>query len=86
MGRMGSNTILLDHASSMLDCFRIYKTLYLLQGAIHPRAKKPGDFWHVIKIGKMQQAGLAAIESAKQEGRWDATYDYPAASKGQKLH
>ncbi|HSX47429.1 MAG TPA: bacteriocin-protection protein, partial [Patescibacteria group bacterium] len=29
----------------------------------------------LIKTGKMQPAGLAAIELAKQSGRWDAAYD-----------
>jgi uncharacterized protein YdeI (YjbR/CyaY-like superfamily) len=35
----------------------------------------------LIKVGKMQPAGLAAIESAKQNGRWDAAYDPPSASE-----
>ncbi len=35
----------------------------------------------LIKLGKMQPAGLAAIESAKQDGRWDAAYDSPGASE-----
>ena len=29
----------------------------------------------LIASGRMQPAGLAAIESAKQDGRWDAAYD-----------
>lgn len=29
----------------------------------------------LIKDGKMQPAGLAAIETAKQNGRWDSAYD-----------
>lgn len=29
----------------------------------------------LIKAGKMQRAGLAAMESAKKDGRWDAAYD-----------
>jgi uncharacterized protein YdeI (YjbR/CyaY-like superfamily) len=28
----------------------------------------------------MQPAGLAASESTKQDGRWDAAYDSPSAS------
>jgi uncharacterized protein YdeI (YjbR/CyaY-like superfamily) len=28
-----------------------------------------------MKQGRMQAAGLAAIESAKRDGRWDAAYD-----------
>ena len=35
----------------------------------------------LIKMGKMQPAGLAAINLAKQDGRWDAAYDSPSASK-----
>lgn len=29
----------------------------------------------------MQPAGLAAIESAKQDGRWDVAYDSPSAGE-----
>jgi uncharacterized protein YdeI (YjbR/CyaY-like superfamily) len=29
----------------------------------------------LIRIGQMQPAGLAAVEQAKQDGRWDAAYD-----------
>ena len=29
----------------------------------------------LIRIGLMQPAGLAAVEQAKQDGRWDAAYD-----------
>lgn len=35
----------------------------------------------LIKIGKIQPAGLAATDLAKQDGRWDAAYDSPSASK-----
>lgn len=35
----------------------------------------------LIEAGRMQPAGLAAIESAKQDGRWEAAYDSPGASK-----
>jgi uncharacterized protein YdeI (YjbR/CyaY-like superfamily) len=35
----------------------------------------------LINMGKMQPAGLAAIEAAKQDGRWNAAYDSPSASK-----
>jgi uncharacterized protein YdeI (YjbR/CyaY-like superfamily) len=34
----------------------------------------------LIKSGEMQPAGLAAIESAKKNGRWEAAYDSPAGS------
>jgi uncharacterized protein YdeI (YjbR/CyaY-like superfamily) len=32
-------------------------------------------------MGRMQPAGLAAINIAKQDGRWDAAYDPPSVSK-----
>ncbi len=32
----------------------------------------------LIKEGKMKAAGLAAVESARRDGRWDAAYDSPA--------
>lgn len=35
----------------------------------------------LIKMGKMQPAGLAAVALAKQDGRWDVAYDSPSASK-----
>ena len=35
----------------------------------------------LIKSGKMQPAGLAAINLAKQDGRWDAAYDSQSSSK-----
>lgn len=35
----------------------------------------------LTKTGRIQPAGLAAIESAKQDGRWDAAYDPPSASE-----
>jgi uncharacterized protein YdeI (YjbR/CyaY-like superfamily) len=35
----------------------------------------------LIKIGKMQPSGLASINDAKQDGRWDAAYDSPSAGK-----
>ena len=34
----------------------------------------------LIKSGKMQAAGLAAINAAKQDGRWYAAYDSLSAS------
>jgi uncharacterized protein YdeI (YjbR/CyaY-like superfamily) len=35
----------------------------------------------LIKSGKMHLAGLAAINQAKQDGRWDAAYDPQSSSK-----
>ncbi len=31
----------------------------------------------LIKSGQMKPAGLAAVEAARQDGRWDAAYDSP---------
>ena len=31
----------------------------------------------LIRSGRMKLAGLAAVESARQDGRWDAAYDSP---------
>lgn len=35
---------------------------------------------HLIAAGEMQPAGLAAIEAAKADGRWDRAYDSPATA------
>ncbi len=52
-----------------------------------PRSKK--SLWskincekatRLIAAGKMQPAGLAEVERAKRDGRWDAAYDAPSAS------
>jgi uncharacterized protein YdeI (YjbR/CyaY-like superfamily) len=49
-----------------------------------PRAKK--SIWSkinrekatvLIADGRMKPAGMAAVEAAKQDGRWDAAYDSP---------
>jgi uncharacterized protein YdeI (YjbR/CyaY-like superfamily) len=37
-----------------------------------------GHAERLIKSGKMKPAGLAAIESAKKDGRWDAAYHSPS--------
>lgn len=37
------------------------------------------------KEGKIRLAELAAIESAKQDGRWNAAYDLPGASEMLKI-
>jgi uncharacterized protein YdeI (YjbR/CyaY-like superfamily) len=34
----------------------------------------------LIEIGAMRPSGLAAIESAKREGRWEAAYDSPSTA------
>jgi uncharacterized protein YdeI (YjbR/CyaY-like superfamily) len=35
----------------------------------------------LVKAGRMQAAGLAEVERAKADGRWDAAYDSPANAK-----
>jgi uncharacterized protein YdeI (YjbR/CyaY-like superfamily) len=35
----------------------------------------------LTKAGRMQRAGLAEVERAKADGRWDAAYDSPATAK-----
>ncbi|MEX2394460.1 MAG: YdeI/OmpD-associated family protein [Actinomycetota bacterium] len=53
-----------------------------------PRAKR--SMWskrnvaralELIEEGRMQPAGLAEIERAKADGRWDAAYDAPSTAK-----
>jgi uncharacterized protein YdeI (YjbR/CyaY-like superfamily) len=34
----------------------------------------------LIKNGQMKPAGLKAVESARQDGRWDAAYDSPSGA------
>jgi uncharacterized protein YdeI (YjbR/CyaY-like superfamily) len=34
----------------------------------------------LIRSGRMKPAGLAAVERARQDGRWDAAYDSPSTS------
>lgn len=36
-----------------------------------------GKVEELIKAGKMQSSGMAAIEAAKADGRWDQAYDSP---------
>lgn len=64
-----------------------YDAQYYLQ-KFTPRG--PKSVWSKINVakaealtaaGKMQPAGLAAIELAKQDGRWDAAYDSASTSK-----
>lgn len=51
--------------------------------------RKPKSLWSKInrekvaalaQAGRMKPAGIAAVESAKQDGRWDAAYDSPGAA------
>lgn len=51
--------------------------------------RKPKSLWSKINrekvaaltaAGRMKPAGLAAVESAKKDGRWDAAYDSPGGA------
>jgi uncharacterized protein YdeI (YjbR/CyaY-like superfamily) len=64
-----------------------YDDYYFLQ-KFTPRG--PKSVWSKINVakaealiqsGKMQPAGLEAINAAKQDGRWDAAYNSPSSSK-----
>jgi uncharacterized protein YdeI (YjbR/CyaY-like superfamily) len=39
-----------------------------------------GKAQKLIESGQMKPAGLAAVERAKQDGRWDAAYDSPSGA------
>lgn len=52
--------------------------------------RRPRSMWskrnrelvaELIAAGRMRPAGLAQVELAKQDGRWDAAYDSPANAK-----
>src|SRR5258705_5025990 len=51
--------------------------------------RRPKSIWskinrtkaeELIKKGSMKPAGLKAVESARQDGRWDAVYDSPGSA------
>ncbi|KAL2869172.1 YdeI/OmpD-associated family protein [Aspergillus lucknowensis] len=42
-------------------------------------AKNVGTIQRLLDEGRMRPAGLAAVESAKGDGRWDRAYDGPAS-------
>lgn len=63
---------------------RTYDQNYFLQ-KFTPR--RPKSLWSkrnidkvtaLVAAGRMQPAGMAEIEAAKRDGRWDAAYDSPA--------
>lgn len=66
---------------------QVYDNDYFLQ-KFTPRG--PKSVWSkiniakvetLIKMGKMQPAGLASIDLAKHDGRWEAAYDSPSSNK-----
>ena len=90
----GKKSVSYDEALEEALCYgwivsqkQAYDSDYYLQ-KFTPRG--PKSVWSKInvtkvealtKAGRLQPAGLAAIESAKQDGRWDAAYDSPSASE-----
>ena len=38
----------------------------------------------LVKSGKMKPAGIAAVDVAKQDGRWETAYDSPSTTKIQE--
>lgn len=90
----GRQSVSYDEALEEALCYgwidsqkQAYDSDYYLQ-KFTPRG--PKSIWSKVnvtkvealtKAGKIQPAGLAAIESAKQDGRWDAAYDSPSASE-----
>ncbi len=90
----GKKSVSYDEALQAALCYgwidsqkQAYDTDYYLQ-KFTPRG--PRSVWSkinvakvgtLIKTGKMQPAGLAAIELAKQDGRWDAAYDSASTNK-----
>ena len=56
----------------------------MVPAAVHPRRARSnwskinrGKAEHLIREGRMQPAGLAEIERARADGRWDAAHDAP---------
>jgi uncharacterized protein YdeI (YjbR/CyaY-like superfamily) len=39
-----------------------------------------GHIERLTKLGKMMPSGVAAVEAAKKDGRWDAAYDSPKSA------
>lgn len=90
----GEQSVSYDEALEEALCYgwidsqkQAYDSNYYLQ-KFTPRGQK--SVWSKVNvakiealtaIGKVQPAGLAAIESAKQDGRWDAAYDSPSTSE-----
>ena len=84
----GKKSVSYDQAVEEALCYgwidgqkQVYDQEYYLQ-RFTPRG--PNSIWSkinvakveaLIKLGKIQPAGLAAVELAKQDGRWDAAYD-----------
>lgn len=90
----GKQSVSYDEAVEEALCFgwidsqkQAYDNDYYLQ-KFTPRG--PKSVWSKVNVAKvevltkacrMQPAGLAAVESAKQDGRWQAAYDSPSASE-----
>ena len=83
----GLHSVTFDEALDIALCYgwidgqrRTYDAAWFLQ-KFTPRGPKSlwsqintGRVERLIAAGRMQPAGLGAVESAKQDGRWDAAY------------
>lgn len=90
----GKQSVSYDQAVEAALCYgwidsqkQAYDNEYFLQ-KFTPR--EPKSIWSkvnvakaeaLIKTGRMQPAGLAAVEAAKADGRWAAAYDSASTSK-----
>ena len=90
----GKQSVSYDEALEEALCYgwidsqkQAYDSDYYLQ-KFTPRG--PKSVWSKVnvtkvealtKAGRMRPAGLAAAESARQDGRWDAAYDSPSTSQ-----
>ena len=90
----GKTSITYDQAIEEALCYgwidgqsNSYDSEYWLQKFT---ARKPKSVWSKINVGKaevlikngrMQPAGLATVEAAKQDGRWEAAYEGSSTMK-----
>jgi uncharacterized protein YdeI (YjbR/CyaY-like superfamily) len=94
--RKGGTTTALDYAAALDEalCFgwidgqvrrRDEQTTFQRTTPRGPRsrwsARNVGHVERLINEGRMTPAGLAAVEAARADGRWDAAYDGPAAAQ-----
>lgn len=93
--RKGGTTTELDYAAALDEslCFgwidgqirrRDDQTTFQRTTPRGPRsrwsARNVGYVERLIEEGRMTPAGLAAVEAARADGRWDAAYDGPASA------
>jgi len=95
LSRKGGTTTALDYAAALDEslCFgwidgqvrrRDDQTTLQRTTPRGPRsrwsARNVGYVERLIEEGRMTPAGLAAVEAARADGRWDAAYDGPASA------